>query len=192
MALSHTKIKLEVREIVLKDRPSSLYDISPKGTVPVLQLLNKDVIDESLDIMIWCLKNSNSDWINFKLDDQLFIINQNDNQFKYWLDRYKYFDRYPDNNQRHYQIECEKFLNQYEGFLNRTEYLIDNKLRLVDVALFPFIRQYANVDQADFKKKFIELNIWLEKIIESDLFISVMNKYPVWSKDNGIITDFRI
>ena len=192
MALSHTKIKLEVREILLKDRPSSLYDISPKGTVPVLQLLNKDVIDESLDIMIWCLKNSNSDWINFKLDDQLLIINQNDNQFKYWLDRYKYFDRYPDNNQRYYQIECEKFLNQYEGSLNRTEYLIDNKLRLVDVALFPFIRQYANVDQADFKKKFIELNIWLEKIIESDLFISVMNKYPVWSKDNGIITDFRI
>ena len=63
---------------------------------------------------------------------------------------------------------------------------------MVDVALFPFIRQYANVDQADFKKKFIELNIWLEKIIESDLFISVMNKYPVWSKDNGIITDFRV
>ena len=70
--------------------------------------------------------------------------------------------------------------------------MVDNKLRLIDVALFPFIRQYANVDQVDFKKKFIKLNIWLEKIIESDLFISVMNKYPVWSKDNSIITDFSI
>ena len=63
---------------------------------------------------------------------------------------------------------------------------------MIDNCLFPFIRQYANVDQVDFKKKFIKLNIWLEKIIESDLFISVMNKYPVWSKDNGIITDFSI
>ena len=192
MALSHTKIKLEVREILLNDRPSSLYNISPKGTVPVLQLLNKDVIDESLDIMIWCLKKNNSDWLNYKFENQLGIINDNDNKFKYWLDRYKYFDRYPDNSQTGYQIECEKFLNKYEDLLNKTEYLVDNKLRLVDVALFPFIRQYANVDQVDFKKKFIKLNIWLEKIIESDLFISVMNKYPVWSKDNGIITDFSI
>ena len=192
MALSHTKIKLEVREILLKDRPSSLYDISPKGTVPVLQLLNKNVIDESLDIMIWCLKNNNSDWINYKLEDQLGIINDNDKKFKYWLDRYKYFDRYPDNSQRSYQIECEKFLNRYENLLNQTEYLVDNKLRLVDVALFPFIRQYAHVNRIDFKKKFIRLNRWLEKIIESDLFVSVMNKYTIWSKGNAIITDFRI
>ena len=192
MALSHTKIKLEIREILLKDRPSRLYDISSKGTVPVLQLLNNDVIDESLDIMIWCLKNNNSDWLNFKFEDQLVIINENDKQFKYWLDRYKYFDRYPDNSQRYYKIECEKFLNRYEDFLNKTEYLVDNKLRLVDIALFPFIRQYSNINQADFKKKFIKLNKWLEKIIESNLFISVMNKYPVWLKGNGIITDFRV
>ena len=150
-------------------------------------------MDESLDIMLWSLKNKDSNgWINNDLDFQLEIIQNNDTDFKHWLDKYKYFDRYPDNSQRGYQIECEKFLNKYEDLLNKTEYLVDNKLRLIDVALFPFIRQYANVDQVDFKKKFIKLNIWLEKIIESDLFISVMNKYPVWSKDNGIITDFSI
>ena len=109
MALSHTKIKLEVREILLNNRPSSLYDISPKGTVPVLQLLNKDVIDESLDIMIWCLKKNNSDWLNYKFENQLGIINDNDNKFKYWLDRYKYFDRYPDNSKEFYRKKCETY-----------------------------------------------------------------------------------
>ena len=192
MALFHAKIKLEIREILLKDRPLSLYDISPKGTVPVLQLPNKEIIDESLDIMLWCLKKNNSSWINLKLNNQLLFIDENDKEFKYWLDRYKYFDRYPDETQKDYQIQCEVYLNKYETFLNKTEYLIENKVKLVDIALFPFIRQYANVNQIDFCKKFIKLNRWLEKIIQSNLFISVMNKYPVWSKGKGVIVDFRI
>ena len=192
MALSHAKIKLEIREILLKDRPSSLYDISLKGTVPVLQLPNKEIIDESLDIMLWCLKKNDSSWINLKLNDQLLFIDENDKKFKYWLDRYKYVDRYPDKTQKDYQIQCEVYLNKYETFLNKTEYLIDNRVKLVDIALFPFIRQYANVNQIDFCKKFIKLNRWLEKIIQSNLFISVMNKYPVWSKGKGVIVDFTI
>ena len=192
MALSHAKIKLEIREILLKDRPPSLYDISPKGTVPVLQLPNKEIIDESLDIMLWCLKKNDSSWINLKLNDQLLFIDENDKKFKYWLDRYKYFDRYPDKTQKDYQIQCEVYLNKYETFLNKTEYLIDNRVKLVDIALSPFIRQYANVNQIDFCKKFIKLNRWLEKIIQSNLFISVMNKYPVWSKGKGVIVDFTI
>ena len=192
MALSHAKIKLEIREILLKDRPSSLYDISSKGTVPVLQLPNKEIIDESLDIMLWCLKKNDSSWINLKLNDQLLFIDENDKKFKYWLDRYKYVDRYPDKTQKDYQIQCEVYLNKYEIFLNKTEYLIDNRVKLVDIALFPFIRQYANVNQIDFCKKFIKLNRWLEKIIQSNLFISVMNKYPVWSKGKGVIVDFTI
>ena len=122
MALSHAKVKVEIREISLKNRPQDLYNISPKGTVPVLQLINQTVIDESLDIMLWCLKKYNSCLINIELNKQLEIILINDEKFKYWLDHYKYFDRYPDQSQKTYQKKCDFFLNIYEQKLSNSLY----------------------------------------------------------------------
>ena len=175
MALAHTKVKLEIREISLKNRPQDLYNISPKGTVPALQLLNQTVIDESLDIMLWCLKEYNSPWVSIQLDKQLNIISVNDEKFKYWLDRYKYFDRYPDQSQIVYQKKCDFYLNVYEEKLNNSTYLIDDNMRLVDIAIFPFIRQYANINKEHFTLKFVNLNKWLKKNLKSKLFISVMH-----------------
>ena len=117
MALAHAKVKLEIREILLKKRPQNLYNISPKGTVPVLQLLDQTVIDESLDIMLWCLKKQNSSWINIELDKQLDIISVNDKEFKYWLDRYKYFLRSPEKDRRYYRKECESYLSRLNHLL---------------------------------------------------------------------------
>ena len=90
MALSISNISIELREILLKDRPVSLYETSPKGTVPVLQLHDK-VIDESLDIMLWALKNNfEQTWLSKEHAKELKMININDTEFKRWLDRYKY------------------------------------------------------------------------------------------------------
>ena len=90
MALSYADIKVELREILLSDRPKALYDASEKGTVPVLQLANGTVIDESFDIMVWALNQTDTDWKDLDLDKQLAIIKINDEDFKPWLNKYKY------------------------------------------------------------------------------------------------------
>ena len=184
MALSHCKTFVELREILLKDRPDELLAISSKGTVPVLQLHNNVVLDESLDIMIWILEKHDSIWIKFNIDEQKSMIHENDNDFKYYLDHYKYSERYPDCSKDQYNEQCKKYLINYEKKLNNHSFLLNDEMQLVDVAIFPFIRQYANVDKEDFILTFPNLNNYLNKFCESNLFISVMNKYSVWNKNS--------
>lgn len=192
MALSQYNVKIELREILLKDRPDKLLKISPKGTVPVLQLSNKIIIDESLDIINWVIKNNDSSWTEINYDKQKHIIKTNDKEFKFYLDRYKYSDRYPEQSKDFYQVECEKYLIEYEKYLEESMFLISDKIQIVDIAVFPFIRQYAHVNKLEFSKSFIKLNNYLDRILDSKLFKSVMKKYPIWSLDSKkIITDFN-
>jgi len=181
MALAHSEIEVELREISLKMRPEELYAISSKGTVPVLQLKDETIIDESLDIMMWTLKQKQSEWIEFDLEKQLEIISTNDTTFKYWLDRYKYFDRYPENNKEYYQEKCGEFLKFLEtGLLNKS-FILNDDIELVDVAVFPFIRQCYNVDTLWFDTLYPNLKDWLKKFLDSELFNSVMIKYERWT-----------
>ena len=107
MALLEANITVEHREISLKNRPKQLYSISSKGTVPVLHLSNDLVIDESLNIMSWIFLSKNSD---FKLYDSNDLIDKNDNIFKNYLDKYKYYDRYPEKDQNYYRMFLNPFL----------------------------------------------------------------------------------
>ena len=193
MALSHSKIKVELKEILLNNRPSELIAVSPKGTVPVLCINNITVIDESLDIMKWALKqNDPNSWISYNKRMQFDIIEENDNEFKYWLDRYKYFDRFPKNNRDYYRAKCSEYLKKLNKLLEYNQYLLTNKLLFVDVAIFPFIRQCANVDQYWFKVTYTKLDNWLNNIIESKLFVSVMDKYLEYnSGQEPLITNFN-
>ena len=187
MALAYTNTKVEIREISLKDRPQELYDASSKGTVPVIITIDEDVIDESLEIMLWALKNKDKqEWLTEDCSIELDIINKNDTLFKKWLDRYKYHDRYPERNKEFYREKCEKFLHEHENQLHKTNFLLYDNLNIVDVALFPFIRQFANVDYKWFKSNYNKLSDWLEKISESDLFIQVMEKHTIWDKKEKI------
>ena len=124
MALAESGITIELREISLKDRPSSLYQISSKGTVPVLQINQNKIIDESIEIMLWAINQSNLDWLDKNPKGQLDIIKSNDTDFKYWLDRYKYADRYPEDTIHEYQNECKKILLSYENILLSLYYII--------------------------------------------------------------------
>ena len=183
MALAYCNIKVEIREISLKDRPQSLYDISKKGTVPVILTKNNTVIDQSLDIMIWALnKKNNQTWLN-KNNVEIDLINSNDTEFKKWLDKYKYHDRYPENSKESYRDKCKTILVSYENKLINNQYLINNNVSIADIAIFPFIRQFANVDYKWFENNYIHLNKWLKKISASNLFISVMGKYDTWHKN---------
>ena len=185
MALAYTDVKVEIREISLQNRPEELYEVSKKGTVPVLITTDDVVIDESLRIMLWTLKNNlDQTWLIENHNKEIEIINKNDILFKKWLDRYKYHVRYPENSKEYYRENCSNILSDYENQLSNTKYLLRDSISIVDIAIFPFVRQFANVDYQWFDDNYNKLTSWLEKISSSDLFIQIMKKYEIWSNKN--------
>ena len=191
MALAYTNVKVEIREISLRNRPDELYEVSKKGTVPVLITIDGLVIDESLEIMLWTLKNNlNQTWLVEDCHIEIEMINRNDTLFKKWLDRYKYHDRYPENSKQYYRKKCDNILSEYESQLNRTQYLLKDSISISDIAIFPFIRQFANVDYKWFENNYAKLTVWLENICSSDLFVQIMKKYEMWDRKNMIISNY--
>ena len=191
MVLSYMEVSVELREVLLNERPQSLYKISSKGTVPVLLLKDGKVLDESLDIMRWAIKQGEQKLYEDKLKEQNQLIKYNDTKFKYWLDKYKYHVRYLEHSREYYQRKCSKTLAEYDMRLRENAYLMGDRIRLADIAIFPFIRQCANVDQNWFNNKYPNLNRWLEIWKQSRLFNSVMMKYNQWRLgDELLIVNF--
>ena len=188
MALAYTNIEFELREISLRDRPQALYNVSQKGTVPVLITNDDIIIDESLDIMLWALKNDKDQtWLSENSDNEMELITINDTTFKKWLDRYKYHDRYPENSKEYYRTNCDNILSDYENKLSSTKYFFKDDISIVDIAIFPFIRQFANVDYQWFENNYKKLTSWLEEICSSNLFIQIMKKHEAWNNKNKSI-----
>ena len=184
LALTYAGVQLEYREIELKHKPQAMLDISPKGTVPVLLLPDGQIIDESLDIILWTLEQHDPDgWLSHQ-EQALTLIDINDNTFKQWLDKYKYADRYPEHSQVYYREQGEFFLYKLENLLLKHDYLHDNSPTLVDYAIFPFIRQFAFVDKAWFDHvPYPKLQMWLTQHLQSPLFEKIMVKQPVWVQE---------
>ena len=192
MVLSYMEVSVELREVLLNERPQSLYKISSKGTVPVLLLNDGKVLDESLDIMLWAIKQGEQKLYEDKLNEQNQLIKYNDTKFKYWLDKYKYHVRYLEHSRDYYQRKCSKTLAEYDMMLRGNAYLMGDRIRLADIAIFPFIRQCANVDQNWFNNKYPNLNQWLEIWKQSRVFKSVMMKYNQWKiGDELLIGNFQ-
>ena len=188
MALAYSGIIYEHREILLKNRPKDLYDISAKGTVPVLQVEESNILEESLDIMKWALKISDNDyWYKEDILVQDTFIYDNDRNFKSKLDKYKYHIRYPELSFEEHRLNVIEFLEKYDYVLKSQIYLINDKISLADIAIFPFIRQCANVDFLWFQPNFPNLNKWLDIFKDSNLFKTIMNKFPIWDKGNNTI-----
>lgn len=191
LAIKISGVEVELREVILKDKPKQLLDCSPKGTVPVLQL-DDTVIDESCDIMEWALAiNDPKSWLpslKSEAEEINRLISLNDHVFKTHLDHYKYSDRHPEKTLEYYREQGELFLHELEVKLRDSHYLISNEPTIADMAIFPFIRQFAYVDITWFEQSsYKKLNIWLSDLINSDVFQSVMRKYPQWpSKDEPI------
>ncbi len=167
-----------------------MLTISAKGTVPVLQLPDGTVIDESLDIMRWALHHNDPDgWLNnttIRLSDADKLIAWNDNEFKNFLDRYKYADRYPEFPRETYRQKCDPFLSELESRLIKTSYLCGNRQSISDIALFPFVRQFAGVDAKWFQgSPYRALVEWLAEFIDSQLFKNVMVKQKPWISDSN-------
>jgi glutathione S-transferase len=182
MALKYSGIEFEHREIELRNKPQSMLLVSPKGTVPVL-CLDGSVIDQSIDIMRWALGQSDpAGWL--KVEDSLAQqwIEKNDGPFKLLLDQYKYPNRFPDLQQSEtLDSACNLMLEPIEAALQSNSYLLANNLSWVDVAIFPFIRQFSMVDLQKFEElPFPKTKQWLNQFLESELFQSVMQKHPTW------------
>lgn len=181
MALRYSGLAVRIVEVSLKAKPAEMLALSPKGTVPVL-CIDGRVIDESLAIMGWALaQNDPDDWL--LKDDPVAralmaeLIEENDQGFKVHLNRYKYSERYPDQPMEHYRAEGEVFLLKLEALLAGREYLLAAHLSLADVALAPFVRQFAHVDREWFAQApYPRLQAWLQRFLESPLFIAVMAK----------------
>jgi len=193
MSLFYCNIKYEHREILLKDRPRALYDVSPKGTVPVLILDNNNIIDESIDIMKWALKIFDKDsWYKNKIEKQDKLISVNDNIFKKKLDNYKYHIRFPELSFEEHRKIISKDLSAYNNILSDNKYLLGSEINLADIAIFPFIRQSAFVNINWFKVQFPFVYNWLQNLMDSNLFQSIMHKYPIWKEGENkiIVNDF--
>jgi glutathione S-transferase len=185
LALYYSNIQCVIREVDLKNKPASLIAISPKGTVPVLQLPEERVIEESLDIMHYALEQHDPEQLSLSYNPSAkFIISDNDNKFVKLLHRYKYFDKYPEQTQVQYRVQAEElFLIKYEIMLQNNQFLLGKK-SLADLAILPFIRQFALVDEDwFFSSKYTNINRWLNGFIKNDSFEAIiMAKYSPWKE----------
>ena len=193
LALLASGIHVELREVVLRDKPAEMLAASPKGTVPVLVLPNGKVIDQSLDIMLWALCQNDPDgWLlgeKVSLDDALAQIGKLDGDFKYHLDRYKYPQRFSGADSAASQAFCDQFVGELDVKLAQNNYLFSSKLSIVDNGYMPFIRQFSRVDAARFAAQpWPHLRAWLAKLETSDAFARVMRAYPQWvAGQEGVI-----
>ncbi|WP_133407278.1 glutathione S-transferase [Parashewanella tropica] len=188
LGLLASQAQVRLREIELKNKPQAMLDASPKGTVPVMIVtegMDQRVIDESLDIMLWALSNQDPHKIlgedGEHTQSTLALIEQNDQKFKYWLDRYKYADRYPEHSQTYYRGQACEFLSELEQLLEQNQYLQGSQPSLADIAIFPFIRQFAFVDKPQFDGlPYPKLQRWLELWLNHPWFEKTMEKYQPW------------
>ena len=191
MALILASKQCELREILLKNKPDHMLEISPKGTVPVLQLPDK-VLDESLDIISWAtVSNLDNVHIFSKTEETLYmeLVHLFDTKFKHHLDRYKYSSRYGADPSEH-QEECKIILENLDAKINPSPWVFGPQVSLLDISILPFIRQckIANPEWFDAQqfKKVIGLLNYFE---QDNLFIQAMQKYELWDpkKQNGNI-----
>ena len=170
MAIAYSGVDVELREVVLSNKPKSMLHYSPKGTVPVLVLPDETVIDESRDIIHWALfANDPEKWLpregEFRIAESL--IDENDLSFKQALDKYKYHVRHPEQSAKHYRTEGEVFLKNLDDRLLETKYLLGHQISIADIAIFPFIRQFAHVDKEWFyQTPYSKLQSWLDVFLQ--------------------------
>lgn len=190
LGLLFAGLQVELREIILKNKPTQMLAISPKGTVPVLQLFDGAVIAESREIMLWALEQQDPHRL---LDAQVLpqanaLIEQNDNEFKHWLDRYKYADRHLDMTQIEYRQRGEAFLQVLEVLLTKNSYLLGNSASIADIGIMPFVRQFAHVDRDVFYSlPYPNLQRWLQDWLEHPVFVQAMTKFKPWQEGDEVV-----
>jgi len=181
LAIKVSGVEVDTHEVSLRAKPKEMLECSPKGTVPVLKFADGRVLEQSLDIMQWALSlNDPEHWLDSDpsaTDEIMALIKQNDESFKPALDLYKYAVRFPEHSEAYYREQAEPFLAELNTRLSRVGYLMGERYTLADMAIFPFIRQFRNVNPDWFyASRYHHLIVWLDRLISSELFQNIMQK----------------
>ena len=185
LAMLQANRRFQTFEIVMRDKPAALLALSPKGTVPVLHLPDGGVLEESLDIMRWACEHRDPEgwWSRAQTDENLGLLRTNDGDFKRLLDRYKYPDRYPEDGRLREDVRAQAvaaLLTPLEIRLLAERYLGGATPCATDLAIFPFVRQFAAVEPDWFAAQPLPaLQAWLADWLGSRLFEVCMTKQPV-------------
>jgi glutathione S-transferase len=197
LALAASGVVCELREVVLRSKPQALLEASAKGTVPVLVTPQGEVLEQSLDIMRWALQQQDpGHWLVPEVGSpqaMQALIAECDGSFKRQLDRYKYPGRFAsertgesidqsEGTAAHFhRTEGARFLAQLNAQLATASYLFGARAAWADMAIAPFVRQFAQTDQAWFDQQpWPGLQRWLAGWLASDLYGSTMAKYSPW------------
>jgi glutathione S-transferase len=185
MALKYSAQKIILREVELNNLPPEALAVSPHATVPSLDFGESKFINESWDIVKWALQqNDPHNWLgknNEYLQQAEMLVEINDFLFKVDLDHYKYADRYPEYSMQYYRLCCEQFLEALNQMLEQNTFLISESMSIADVALFPFIRQFALVDKAWFDgSPYTALQRWLVSMLDTEWFKEAFKKRVIW------------
>jgi glutathione S-transferase len=199
VAIYYAKQKVALRDLVLSNKPDEMLAASPKGTVPVLVIGNEfeqpQVIDESLEVMLWALNESDPDNLlhgetPHLLPKMLSLISQFDNEFKTCFDKYQCAKRYHEDTLENDRKACEKYIMDLEQRLQVNDFLMSDKNSLADIALLPFIRKFSKVERQWYlQSPYPKLRAWLNQYLQSRMFSKVMTQYPLWV-DKGELTIF--
>ncbi len=187
LALKVAGIDYEHREVLLRDKPPAMLKISPKASVPVFVRADGHVIDESFDIMLWALgEHDPQGWLAPAMDEMMALITQIEGPFAQHQFRYKYASFF-DNSLTRSHVNPEErdkacvYLEPLEQRLGRSPYLMGENISLADQAIMPFIRQFAMVEPDWWATpQFPHLARWLDGLLASELFQSIMEKHPQW------------
>ncbi|MCT4607823.1 MAG: glutathione S-transferase [Pelagimonas sp.] len=187
LALASAGQRVELREIVLRHKPQAFLDTSPTATVPALRLGSR-VIDESLEVMIWALEQRDPEGLLQMPDEGHALIARNDGPFKAALDHTKYTTRYPDLDHAAERDKACAVLHDLDARLHGQDWLFGARASLADLAILPFVRQFAYIDRNWFDAQdWPELRRWLDCFLESTLFTGVMQKYAPWQPGDAPI-----
>ena len=200
IAIFYSAKPVELRDLVLSNKPEAMLLASPKGTVPVIVLSDSElaepkqtVIEESIDIMLWALGESDPDDLLNRQHPEAFaemlkLIHLFDHDFKTCLEAYKCAKRYKENNITQCRVACESFIEILEQRLAKQTFLMSSKPSLLDIALLPFIRQFARVERQWYlQSPYPQVRAWLNNYLQSPMFTKVMAKFPLWSPNNDIV-----
>jgi glutathione S-transferase len=201
LAIFKSQQAVEMRDVKLDNKPAAMLVASPKGTVPILVVSSSHIIDESLEVMLWSLrqcdpenlllsdplKNNNSE--ESRLPELLAFIELYDSEFKSCIEDYKCAKRYHESNLIECRQACEVYVQDLEQRLSQHDYIFGEQESLADIALLPFIRQFAKIERQWYVgSSYVNVKRWLNKYLQSAMFNKVMTQYPIWNeKTQGVI-----
>lgn len=193
IAIFKAKQTVQLRDVVLSNKPAEMIAASPKATVPVLVLPDGVVVDESLAVMLWALNETDPDDLLHKQNEHsllamLELINTFDHEFKAYLERYKCAKRYKENNIDECRALCEQLIQVLEDRLKNHNFLLSDRESLADIALLPFIRQFARVERQWYlQSPYPNVRNWLNNYLQSPMFTKVMAKCPLWLDNHEVV-----